>query len=76
MTMDDENEANEAVKELDGSKVSGERIRVEVQLAALLPYKVSALVSEYCQKRTREGVQGRRASARPAPTSQLQEQAC
>ena len=27
--MDDENEANEAVKELDGSKVAGERIRVE-----------------------------------------------
>eukprot|EP00437_Effrenium_voratum_P017242 CAMPEP_0181457630 /NCGR_PEP_ID=MMETSP1110-20121109/31885_1 /TAXON_ID=174948 /ORGANISM="Symbiodinium sp., Strain CCMP421" /LENGTH=155 /DNA_ID=CAMNT_0023582077 /DNA_START=184 /DNA_END=652 /DNA_ORIENTATION=+ len=30
VTMDDENEANEAVKELDGSKVGGERIRVEV----------------------------------------------
>ncbi|CAE7272430.1 rsp-6 [Symbiodinium pilosum] len=30
VTMDDENEANEAVKELDGSKVAGERIRVEV----------------------------------------------
>ena len=31
MTMDDENEANEAVKELDGSKVGGERIRVEAR---------------------------------------------
>mmetsp|Transcript_57429 Transcript_57429/g.107666 ORF Transcript_57429/g.107666 Transcript_57429/m.107666 type:complete len:137 (-) Transcript_57429:120-530(-) len=30
VTMDDEKEANEAVKELDGSKVGGERIRVEV----------------------------------------------
>ncbi|CAJ1385576.1 unnamed protein product, partial [Effrenium voratum] len=30
VTMDDEKEAQDAVKELDGAKVGGERIRVEV----------------------------------------------
>ncbi|CAK9038822.1 Probable splicing factor [Durusdinium trenchii] len=30
VTMDDEKEAQDAVKELDGAKVAGERIRVEV----------------------------------------------
>mmetsp|Transcript_30516 Transcript_30516/g.37447 ORF Transcript_30516/g.37447 Transcript_30516/m.37447 type:complete len:127 (-) Transcript_30516:72-452(-) len=63
VTMDDEKEAQEAVKELDGAKVAGERIRVEVSKGGETKRNAPRKDS---RSRSRRGGRGRRKRRSPS----------
>lgn len=64
VTMEDEKEAQEAVKELDGGKVAGERIRVEVSKGG--ESKKNNAPRKDSRSRSRRGGRGRRRRRSPS----------